>query len=156
MILEAETPDGERLISDKPGFTPEDAAEINRTTNSESKIKSTLENLNISADAKSALYAIINTTVRAGRFIVKIGRKILDIVIETLRKFPNASFGLVLGGVIGILVASVPLIGVILAPFITPLAMIYGFVRGIERDLNDKDLEHAVAAANAKFDHLRE
>ncbi|MGO2136110.1 MAG: hypothetical protein ACTH3S_11850 [Marinobacter sp.] len=156
MILEAETPDGEPLISDNPGFTPEDAKEINRTTNSESKIKSTLENLNISADAKSALYAIINTTVRAGRFIVKIGRKILDIVIETLRKFPNASFGLVLGGVMGILVASVPLIGAILAPFITPLAMIYGFVRGIERDLNDKDLEHAVAAANAKFDHLRE
>ena len=48
MILEAETPDGEPLISDNPGFTPEDAKEINRTTNSESKIRSTLENLNIS------------------------------------------------------------------------------------------------------------
>lgn len=156
MILEAKNSYGEPLISNKPTFTQKDAEEINRTTNSESKIKSTLENLNISADAKSALYTIINTTVQAGRFIVKIGRKILDIVIETLNNFPNASFGLVLGGIMGILVASVPLIGAILAPFIAPLAMIYGFVRGMERDLKDKNLAHAIAAANAKFDHLRE
>lgn len=156
MILEAESPDGEPLISDKPGFTPKDAEELNRTTNSESKIKSTLENLNISADAKSALYAIINTTIRAGRLIVKIGRKILDIVIETLKNFPNASFGLVLGGMMGVLVASVPLIGVILAPFITPLAMIYGFVVGMKQDVNDRNLANAIAAANAKFDHLRD
>lgn len=155
MILEAETPDGEPLISDKPDFTPEDAEEINRTTNRESKIKSTIENLDISADAKSALYAIINTTVRAGRFVVKIGRKILDIVIETLKNFPNASFGLVLGGIMGVLVASVPFIGAILAPFITPLAMIYGFVIGMKQDVNDKNLSNAIAAANAHFDHLR-
>lgn len=156
MIIEAETSNGEPLVSDKPGFTPEDVEEINRTTNSESKIKSTLENLNISADAKSALYAIINTTVRAGRFIVKIGRKILDIVIETLKNFPNASFGLVLGGMMGILVASVPFVGAILAPFITPLAMIYGFAVGMKQDVNDKNLASAIAAANAKFDHLRD
>jgi len=156
MILEANTPDGEPLVSDKPNFSQQDAEEINRTANSESKIKSTIENLNISADAKSALYAITNATVRAGRLIIKIGRKILDIVIETLKKFPNASFGLVLGGIMGILVASVPFIGAILAPFLTPLAMIYGFVVGMKQDVNDKNLANAIAAANAQFAHLKE
>ncbi|MBK1887764.1 hypothetical protein [Marinobacter sp. DY40_1A1] len=155
MILEAETPDGKSFISEKLNFGPEDAEEINRTTNSESKIKSTIENLNISADAKSALYSIINATVRAGRFIVKIGRKILDVVIETLKNFPNASFGLVLGGMMGILVASIPFIGAIMAPFLAPLAMIYGFVVGIKQDLNDKNLANAIAEASARFDNLR-
>ena len=156
MILEANTPDGEPLVSEKPNFTRQDAEEINRTANSESKIKSAIDNLNISADAKSALYAIANATVRAGRFIVKIGRKILDIVIETLKNFPNASFGLVLGGIMGILVASVPFIGAILAPFLTPLAMIYGFVVGMKQDVNDKNLANAIAAANAHFAHLKD
>ncbi|KPQ01678.1 hypothetical protein [Marinobacter sp. HL-58] len=156
MILEAETPDGEPLVSDNPAFTAEDAQDINRTTNSESKIRSTIDNLNISADAKSALYSITNATVRAGRFIIKIGRKILDIVIETLNSFPNASFGLVLGGILGVLVASVPFIGAILAPFLTPLAMIYGFVVGMKQDVNDKNLSNAIAAANAQFEHFKE
>jgi|AntRauTorckE6833_2_1112554.scaffolds.fasta_scaffold30202_2 hypothetical protein len=156
MILEANTQDGEPLVSDKPNFSQQDAEEINRTANSESKIKSTIENLNISADAKSALYEITNATVRAGRLIIKVGRKILDIVLETLKNFPNASFGLVLGGIMGILVASVPFIGAILAPFLTPLAMIYGFAVGMKRDVEDKNLANAIAAANADFAHLKE
>jgi hypothetical protein len=157
MIIEAKHPEsGEYLRHDYALVTLDTVSEFNRTSHTDESIKSTIDNLNASADIKSALYAITKVTIKAGKFLIKVGRKILDIVLETLEKFPNASFGLVLGGIFGILVASVPLIGTLIAPFITPLAMLYGFVMGVKQDYADRDLANAVASAQHHFSPLAE
>lgn len=155
MIIEAKDPStGETLRQENAHLTTETVREFNKTTHSDDAIKSTIANLNISADAKSALYSITKATIKAGKFIVKIGRKILDVVLETLNNFPNASFGLVLGAIAGFLVACVPLVGMLMAPFLAPLAMLYGFALGAKQDINDKNLANAIAAAKHKFSSL--
>ncbi|AHI29938.1 hypothetical protein [Marinobacter similis] len=155
MIVEAKNPStGETLRQEHALLTTETVRAFNRTTHSDESIKSTIDNLNISADVKSALFAITKATIKAGKFIVKIGRKILDVVLETLKNFPNASFGLVLGGIFGFLVACVPLVGTLIAPFLTPLAMLYGFVLGMKQDITDKNLANAIAAAKQNFSSL--
>ena len=91
--------------------------------------------LPFSADAKAILYRIASATIRAGEFVIKIGRKILEVIYHLVREFPNATFGLIIGAVLGSLVASIPIIGFVIGPFITVLAMAIGVAWGAKEDV---------------------
>ena len=68
---------------------------------SDEQIKKVIDNLNVSADVKSLLYAISKATIKAGQFVLKIGRKIIDFVCLIFKEFPNATFGLIFGAIAG-------------------------------------------------------
>ncbi len=75
---------------------------------SKSEINRWTGRLNISADAKAILSNIASTVIWAGEFVIRTGRRIPDIIRWLLREFPKATFGLILGVVIGSLVGSIP------------------------------------------------
>jgi len=118
------------------------------------KIKQIIDGLNVSADAKFHLYSFSKVTIKAGEMIVKIGRKIIDYVCKVFAEFPTASFGMVLGAIAGFLIASIPIIGVVLGPIFTPIAILFGLVGGLNEDLKDKVLARRVREINAKFKPL--
>ena len=66
----------------------------------------------------------IEVVVDAGKVVIWIGRKILDVVIFVGRHFPNATFGMVCGTVIGILITSIPIIGSLLGGIVPILAIL--------------------------------
>ncbi|GAW35324.1 hypothetical protein RA2_02386 [Roseovarius sp. A-2] len=122
---------------------------------SEEALKRRLDNLAISADAKSILFTIAKTTIKVGDFIIRIGRKVLDVIISLLGEFPMTSMGTVFGAIFGYLVTSVPLIGFIFGPFVGTLAIAFGFAAGAMQDLGNKALERRIRTSMASFENLK-
>ena len=120
----------------------------------EERIKGIVDALNISTDAKSLLYSFSKVTIQVGEKIVKIGRKIIDYIFRVLTEFLSASFGMVFGAIAGFLISSIPVLGVVLRPLFTPIAIALGLVAGLKEDLKDKALARRVAEINAKFNPL--
>lgn len=145
---------GEKFQAEADGVTSEFIKSMSDFDMSEAGIKRQIDNLNISADAKSALHYISSVTIRAGKFILKIGRKIMDYVCSVFKEYPSASFGVIFGGIVGFLISSIPIIGVVLGAVVTPIVIALGLIIGVNEDLKDKDLARKIAEINAKFSNL--
>lgn len=118
------------------------------------KVRKMIDDLDISADAKSLIYSFSKVTIKAGEFIIKIGRKIIDFICKLFSEFPNATFGMIFGAIAGFLVASIPVLGMI-APLITPILIGLGMAGGLKEDIRDKALVRKIAEINAQFSPLR-
>lgn len=102
--------------------------------------------LPFSADAKAILYKIARTTIRAGAFVVKIGRKILEVIWSLVRKFPNATLGLIIGAVLGSLIASIPVIAFVIGPMVIGAA--WGAYKDIQGELN-REMQESLSGFEA-------
>lgn len=121
---------------------------------SDEALKKRLNQLAISADAKSILFTIVKTTIKVGAVIVKIGRKVLDVIINLTSEFPMASTGTIFGAIFGYLVTSIPIIGLVFGPFVGALAIAFGFAVGAVQDLGNKALERRIKSSVASFEIL--
>jgi hypothetical protein len=122
---------------------------------SDTKLQSYIDNLDLPADAKALIASILKTAVRVGEMVIRIGKKIVEIVIMIASKFPNATFGLVLGLIVGALVTSIPLIGGLLGAFVLPIAAAFGLATGYMDDLRDNSLAKKVAEVSAMLQPLK-
>ena len=93
--------------------------------------------------------------VKVGQTVVRIGRKIMDIIVALFEEFPNAGFGAIFGAIIGFLVSTIPVIGQIFGPLVTPVLISYGLVIGAKHDIRNKDLAGKIAMANQQFSSFR-
>jgi len=156
MRLEAiDSETGKLIFLEAENLTVQNIEELNSTEIPESLLKSSIDNLNISADAKSMLYRITYITVKAGNIIIKLGKKILDIVISLFNSFPEAGFGLILGAILGILIGTIPVVGAVLGSTAIALLTALGFTLGIKEDIHNKSLAREIAKANKKFDGIK-
>lgn len=156
MIVEAAEPETGKTIQMECAAESEDEIrDLLSFDLSEDSLKKRIDALAISADAKSVLFTIAKTTIRVGSLLVKIGRKVLDIITKILAEFPLASTGTIFGAIFGYLVSSVPIIGFVFGPFIGALAIAFGFAVGAMQDLSNKALERRVMSAVVSFDALK-
>ncbi|MFY0648861.1 hypothetical protein [Sulfitobacter geojensis] len=156
MIIEAEDPKTGKTI--QTSCAAEAESEIRDLLSfdlSEEALKKRIDALAISADVKSVLFTISKTTIRVGSLVVKIGRKVLDIVTTILTEFPMTTTGTIFGAIFGYLVTSVPIIGMIFGPFVATLAIAFGFATGAMQDMGNKALERRIRSSMASFDALR-
>ena len=121
---------------------------------SDDHVKKLIDNLNISADAKSLIYSFSKATIRAGEYILKIGRKIIDLVLLITKEFPSATFGMIFGAIAGFLISSIPIIGVVLGTIFTPIAVLLGLTLGLSEDIKNKALIRKISEINASFSPL--
>ena len=122
---------------------------------SEEGIKRLIDELDISADAKSLLFSFSNASFRAGEYVIKIGRKIIDLVCLVYKEYPSATFGVVFGAIAGFLVSSIPIIGFVLGPIVTPILLAIGLFGGLLEDLKDNNLKRKIEEISAKFSPLK-
>lgn len=142
---------GEEILYESEAMNKNFIDELLEHNFSNEQIKKTIDNLDISADAKSALYTLSTITVKAGKYVIKLGRKLIDFVAETFKEYPNAGFGLIFGAILGFLISTIPFIGIVLGPIVTPILMAIGMSGGIFFDIQDKSLERKINAFNSKF-----
>lgn len=121
---------------------------------SDTKLQSYIDNLELSADAKALIASILKTAVKVGDLVIRVGKRIVEIVIMIASKFPNATFGLILGLLVGVLVSAIPLIGGFLGAFVLPIAAAFGLATGYMDDIKDQNLSDKIAAASAMFNPL--
>ena len=115
---------------------------------SDEELRKWIGGLSFSADAKAMLYNISATTIRAGEFVIKIGRKILEAIFFLVRKFPTMTLGLIVGAVLGFLVASIPVIAFVLG------SMAIGAVWGAYQDVQG-ELRREIQELLSGFEALR-
>jgi len=118
-------------------------------------IKRMIDNLDVSADAKLLLYKFSKATIKAGEYVLKIGRKIIDVICTVFKEYRHASFGMVFGAIAGLLISSIPIIGWVLGPIVTPILTVFGMLGGLYEDMKDKQLERKITEITAKFTPLK-
>jgi hypothetical protein len=155
MMINGKNPDtGEEYQSEAEGVDEDFVDSMSDFDMADDDIKRFIDNLKISADAKALLYKFIQATVKAGTYVIKIGRKIFDFVAALYKQYPSATFGMIFGAIAGYLVSSVPIIGTVLGPIFTAIAVILGVTIGAIQDIRDKELARKIAEINAGFSPL--
>ena len=101
------------------------------------KIADALDRMSLSADTKALLMDLATVTVKAGEFVVNLGRKILTLALAVVQAFPGTIFGTVVAVAVGSIVAAIPVLGLILGPILSPLLVAYGLTVGALNDMND-------------------
>jgi len=118
-------------------------------------IHSTLNNLDIPAELKVILSQIKSFTISVGNTIVKIGRRILELLIYMIKENPKAAQGLIIGSLLGFIFSTIPVIGWALGWLIQPLAAILGLSLGYIQDIKDETLKRNIkSAVNDAFDSV--
>jgi hypothetical protein len=107
---------------------------------SKTEIIRRLERMEMSADAKAILRDLASVTLEVGGKIVQAGRHILAFVLDIVRQFPNLTFGAIIAYVVSALVASVPLLGMVLGPLVGPLLFAFGITVGALADMREREL----------------
>lgn len=101
-----------------------------------------IERLEVSADMKSLLAALVDKTVVIGGKLIDLGARIVAFVFELAKAYPGVAFGVVAALVLSYLISSIPVVGPVLSPVLTPLLLIVGISLGALDDLTDGGMRH--------------
>lgn len=118
------------------------------------QIEKFLDRVDMSPDAKALLSDLMRVTIKVGTTVLQIGRQILTFIIDLVARFPNTTFGVIVGVVLTMLVAAVPLIGGVLAGVIGPLLIAFGIGMGAINDMRDASLRGKVAEFATKLNTI--
>lgn len=114
-------------------------------------LRSRIERLDISADAKSLLFDVAKLTVSVGSTLIAIGRKILTVVFDLVGRFQNVTFGVVVALVLSAVLASIPLLGPAISALLTPIMLAFGITRGALQDFRNASLQAEIDALSQKM-----
>ena len=127
------------------------------------KIKIIIDGTDFSADAKAILYDIAKITIKIGKAVVAIGRRIFEIATSLMRKFPNLALGALVGLVIATVISGT--LGTIalgpIAPFaglaalLSKLVIVIGVGKGFLDDLRNNAAKADMDRVEAHFDGLK-
>jgi len=154
-ITETNPETGAEFQAESNSITSEFIAAMSDFEMTDERIKKIIDNLDVSADVKSLLYAISKATIKVGEYVLKIGRKVIDFICSIFKEYRHATFGMIFGAIAGLLIATIPAIGWVLVPIVTPILMALGLVGGLNEDFKDKKLERKIAEMNARFSPLK-
>ena len=146
---------GETIVVELTGEQVDALRSLRQERVSDDRLSYYIDQLNISADAKALLGRILQTTIRVGQTVIRIGKRIIEAVLAIVSQFPHTTFGAILGLVVGTLVASVPILGILFGGLLVPIGVAFGLVAGYREDLRDKELQRKIQEATGQFSPLR-
>lgn len=128
-------------------------AQLNNTAPTR-QIERAIEKLEISADAKALLLDMSRITMKVGQAVLSLGKAILTFVLDILKRFPYATFGIVVGVTVAVIVGSIPLVGAILGPLLGKLVAVFGLTAGTLIDFKDAAIRFEIAGLEEKLSLL--
>ena len=159
MRITANDDAGTEFFGDARHLDDDAIADFNTFEFTREQLRRQIDNLNVSADVKFRLHSIQEQTIEAitvaGKVVIRIGRKILDVVLWLVREFPHATFGVVFGLVVGHLISLVPIIGFLIGPLVTTVLTAFGFVQGMAQDLREKHIGRRTVELCSQFTALK-
>lgn len=126
---------------DVEGLNEDNLSYLTKENATDEQIKDMLQRLpfKLSAEAKLAIFNILQFSVKIGNSIVRIGKKILEIVLMIASKYPNTTFGLIIAAMLTLLISLIPVLGGLLASFLGPIIAIFGLTVGFFKDLKNSN-----------------
>ena len=88
------------------------------------KYEKVIASLNIGADYKNWLKQILRYIKKIGERIVEFGKKIIEIIVWALKRFPRTVATGVVGAVLTLIASHIPLVGPLLAPFFAAMTIV--------------------------------
>jgi len=142
--------------------TFEEALQLAQDAPSLRKIKSFLDNSNLSADLKALLYDVSKVTMKIGGTVIAIGCRIFEIAAALVSKFPNLTMGtlvgLVVATVIGSTLGAITVAGAApfatLAAILSKLVVLLGVGKGFIDDLRNNAAKVEMDRVSAQFNAL--
>ena len=139
MQAEAVNPEtGERFAFE---ISPEELEQLVRDVRprlSKKKLERQIDKLAISADAKAWLDSFMSVTVKIGNAVLNIGRRILEIVFDLIKRYPNFTFVVVMYLVGSLLLIFVPALAPILVPLLQAMELVFALAKDyLERRKSD-------------------
>ena len=89
------------------------------------KIVQLIERTNLSADMKALLSDLARLTIKIGGKILAIGRKILTFIFDVVKLLPGITLGVLAAIVISSIIGAIPIIGAVLAAFLSTRWRLY-------------------------------
>ena len=114
-------------------------------------LRDKIDRLNVSADTKALLMDIAAVTLKIGEKVLAFGRKVLDFVFNLAVRFQNVGFGLILALALSAVLASIPLLGPLIAALLTPIMLAFGILRGALQDFKDASLRNELDALERRM-----
>ena len=103
-------------------------AALSGRTASERILKHKLDNLNLSAEVKSALWELKDWTIKIRSRIYYVGRKLLHILSYIVTHYPNMSASVLLGLLCWYVLSHIPFIGDFLGVTMTAILALLGYI----------------------------
>lgn len=114
-------------------------------------LRDKIDRLNVSADTKALLMDIAAVTLKVGEKVLAFGRKVLDFVFDLAVRFQNVGFGVILALALSAVLASIPLLGPLIAALLTPIMLAFGILRGALQDFKDASLRSELDALERRM-----
>ena len=90
-------------------------------------------------------------TLKVGEKILAFGRKVLDFVFDLAVRFQNVGFGVILALALSAVLASIPLLGPLIAAILTPIMLAFGILRRALQDFKDAALRGELDALERRM-----
>ncbi|MCY4389200.1 MAG: hypothetical protein OXC18_19060 [Desulfurellaceae bacterium] len=90
------------------------------------KLNRMIDNLAIPADAKAFVASLMDKTLRVGSIVLKVGKWIVEIMVDIVNQFPKTTASLVLGVIVFHLVNSITLLGSFLGMPLVSILVLFG------------------------------
>ena len=119
------------------------------------KLNRMIDNLELSADAKEFIASLMDKTLRVGSVVLKIGKKIVEIMIAIVNQFPNTTGGLVLAVIISSLVSSIPLLGPLLATSVALILVTFGLKNDFMDQWRNQAIDRKIGEAIRPLEVLK-
>lgn len=130
MQVEAVNPEtGERFTLEMSSEELEQLVRDARPRLSKKDLEQRIEKLEISADVKLLLASFIGATAKIGNVVLKIGRRILEIVFDLVKRHPNFTFAIVMYLVGALLLSVAPWLAPILVPIVEVMTLVFALVK---------------------------
>ena len=125
--------------------------ELYKPKTSEKTLLSSIQNLSLPAEAKALLLKIKDFSIQVGEVALEIGKKILELIIYFVKKYPSTTIGLLVGSFLGMLLSSIPILGWALGWLLMPLCTALGLALGFWKDFSEKELKVTIDGAIEEF-----
>lgn len=142
--------------------TFEEALELVKSSPPLRKIKSYIDNTDLSADVKALLYDIATFTLKVGERVIAIGRYIFSLASEIAKRFPNLILAtivaLIVAGLLSSTLGAITIAGKAvfagLAAVLSKLIVAIGITKGFLNDLRSNAVKNEMDHIISQFEAL--
>ena len=107
-------------------------------------LKGFIDNMNVDPTIKVLFEKIMNAGIKIGDIVYNIGRKVIEMIIYFVKKFPNLILGTIIGFLFSQIFAMIPIVGWLLSGLVTPILTMAGAAIGLKYDFEDKKAKDAI------------
>ena len=107
-------------------------------------LKRFIDNMNVDPTIKVLFEKIMNAGIKIGDIVYNIGRKVIEMIIYFVKKFPNLILGTIIGFLFSQIFAMIPIVGWLLSGLVTPILTMAGAAIGLKYDFEDKKAKDAI------------